>query len=118
MLVVAVRIVQKLKEKHVPQLLPCASLLNGFNESVIEFPQLSGEFPYACESGPVAVIAVRMIKSGPQFVQPQADFRGNSIVTTHFCSDVWVFCDNRIPDQLKFSALSTDGVRTNADVKS
>ena len=36
-------------------------------------------------------IAVRIIKSERQFVQPLLDFRRNSIVTIYFCSDVLIF---------------------------
>ena len=78
---------------------------------------LSGEFSYAQESWHrfiKAFIAVRIIKAGRQFVQPQADFRRNSIVTIYFLPWRFNFCDNQIPDRL----LSMDWVRTNADVKS
>ena len=56
---------------------------------------LSGEFPYAQESGHgffKAFTAVRIIKSRRQIVQPQAaDFGRNSIVTIYVCSDVLIF---------------------------
>ena len=61
---------------------------------IIAFLVLSGKFPYAHESGHSfikAFTAVRIIKFGRQFVQPQADFRRNSIVTIYFSCDVLIF---------------------------